>query len=96
MTNPTELKTYMDAAGRITNWPTKRKKREQWLILEYLAAKFEMGKVYTEKEVNDLLKQYHTFEDWAMLRRELFEHGFFNREKDGSSYWRTPKTKFID
>ena len=48
--------------------------------------------MYTEKEVNAILNRCHTFEDWALLRRELFERGYLNRERDGSTYWRTPKT----
>lgn len=90
-----ELKTYMDEQGRITRWPTKRKTKQQQLILVYLAPKFESDRLYTEKEVNALLNMYHTFEDWAMLRRELFERGFLNREKDGSTYWVTRNTRFI-
>jgi hypothetical protein len=93
MNIPAELATYMDEEGRITEWPTKHKKHVQRMVLEYLASKFEMGREYSEKEVNDLLKQYHTFEDWALLRRELFEAGYLNRAKNGANYWRTANTK---
>jgi hypothetical protein len=54
---------------------------------QYLASKFESGVTYTEKEVNTLLNQYHTFGDPALLRRELFENGLIDRMRDGSAYW---------
>ncbi len=89
------LETYMDADGRITEWPGKKKNDVKKLILDYMASKFEPGVEYTEREVNDILKRYHTFEDWALLRRELFEQGYMNRTKSGSAYWLTPNTKLI-
>lgn len=89
------LQAYLDEDGRITQWPGKRRRQDQTLILDYLASKFETGREYTESDVNLLLRQYHTFDDWALLRRELFERGYLNREQDGSKYWRTEKTKFL-
>jgi hypothetical protein len=90
------LAMFLDAEGRVTRWPVRRYRAAgQKLILEYLATKFDVGRVYTEKEVNAILKQYHTFEDWALLRRELFEQGYLNREKDGSQYWATPNTRLF-
>ena len=55
--------------------------------LFYLASKFEPGRKYSEKDVNQILRNWHTFEDWAMLRRELYDRRFFNRETDCSVYW---------
>ncbi|GAB4529229.1 MAG: DUF2087 domain-containing protein [Anaerolineae bacterium] len=84
---------YLDGEGRVTRWPLRKNKQDQDIVLAYLATKFEPGRVYTEIEVNEVLKQYHTFNDWAVLRRELFERGMLNRSKDGAEYWVTPKTK---
>lgn len=90
------LKNHMDAEGRLKTWPSAGKhKALQGLALQFLAEKFEVGRVYTEKEVNAILNQHHTFEDHALLRRELFEAGLLNRQKDGSQYWRTAATTFI-
>lgn len=84
----TELKNYLDEQGRIKEFPSKRNRaRLRVLVLQYLAAKFSPGTIYTEKEVNLLLNQYHTFGDPAMLRRELFENGFLDRKRNGSAYW---------
>ncbi len=88
------LEDYLDSEGRVTRWPNGKSKTEaRSAILAYLAEKFEADTVYNERAVNELLKRWHTFEDWALLRRELFEQGYINRTKDCSEYWRTPNTK---
>lgn len=84
------LKAFYDDEGRVKQWPAARKL--QLLILPDLADKFTLGTLYTERQVNALLDDWHTFKDAALLRRELFEAGYFNREKDGSCYWRTHTT----
>jgi hypothetical protein len=93
MTDLTELKNHLDAEGRLTLWPSKR--ALQLIALDYLAAKLELGRVYTEREINTVLNQWHTFNDAALLRRELYERGRLNRHKDGSEYWATPMTKML-
>jgi hypothetical protein len=93
MASDSELKNHLDDEGRLTLWPSKR--TLQLLALDYLAEKLEAGRVYSEKEINALLKSWHTFGDPALLRRELHERGLLNRHKDGTEYWRTPNTRFI-
>ncbi|GAB1544568.1 DUF2087 domain-containing protein [Scytonema sp. NUACC21] len=84
-----DLKRYLDEEGRVKLWPSKRNRAKfQQLILEYLASQFELSRIYTEKEVNQLLNRYHTFGDPALLRRELFERGLVDRKRDCSAYWR--------
>ena len=80
------LPRFLDAQGRLKQWPTRR--RDQIAALERLAGLFEPGRRYTEREVNELLQSHHTFGDWALLRRELFDFRFVDRASDGSSYWR--------
>jgi hypothetical protein len=82
-----ELQRYLDEQGRVKEWPSKRNRKYQKLVLEYLALKFEVGVTYTEKEVNTLLNQHHSFGDAALLRRELFENKLIDRKRDGSAYW---------
>jgi hypothetical protein len=78
----------MDEQGRVQRWPTGKGKRAvQAAIMDYLASKFESDRIYHEREVNDLLNQWHMFEDWAMLRRELFSRGYLGRKLDGTQYW---------
>lgn len=87
----TQLKPYLDEQGRIKEWPSKRNRNKvQTLALWYLAEQFSPDVIYTEKEVNALLNQHHTFNDPALLRRELFEKGFIQRKRDGSAYWLPP------
>jgi hypothetical protein len=85
------IKRYLDDQGRVTRWPSRRFRSDQDVIVAYLATKFEPGREYTEREVNDVLKRFHTFEDWALLRRELFERGYLSRVTNGTRYWLTPK-----
>ena len=88
--HPQELKRFLDAQGRITLWPSKR--RDQLLVLDYLASQFEPGRFYTEREVNTTLIEHITFEDYATLRRELYNYDFINRDRNGARYWRTDPT----
>jgi hypothetical protein len=64
--------------------PSQRKKLEA--ILRYIVKAFEVGKRYSEKQVNDILARYH--EDTATLRRELVGYGLMKREGGGGAYWR--------
>jgi hypothetical protein len=84
------LQKLLNVEGQVTRWPTKPK--EKTLVIEYLATKFSQDEDYSEQDVNEVLKRWHTFSDWALLRRELFERGFLGRDKNGSSYWRTEKS----
>ena len=80
-----ELAPFMDARGRFTAWPVKEKLQRQ--MVAQLAERFEPWRKYTEREVNDILLDWHTFGDWARLRRLLYEWGYFDRANDGSGYW---------
>lgn len=84
-----ELQHFLDDQGRLKQWPSKRQKgrRFQQVALEYLATKFEPDIYYNEREVNTILNQHHTFEDPALLRRELFDRGLLDRVKSGAAYW---------
>jgi hypothetical protein len=77
---------FLDSDGRVKQCP--RKAADKQLVLAYLAGKFEFGRNYHELEVNEILKQWHTFGDWPLLRRELFDQGFFDRNARGTDYRR--------
>lgn len=79
-----ELVNFLDSGGRLVRYPAKR--RYKLLSLFYLASKFDSGRTYTEKEVNEILKDWHTFGDWAMLRRDLYDNFFLYRAPDCSLY----------
>ena len=78
------LRNFLDANGKLTAFPAKRKMKVYCLF--YLAGKFEAGREYTEREVNELLLSWHTFADPATLRRELYDYGFLDRSRDGKVY----------
>lgn len=83
-----ELKNFLDAEGRLTAFPAKHKMKVYALV--FLADKFEKDRTYTEKEVNELLCEWHTFGDPATLRRELYDHRLIDRDPAGKSYWLEP------
>ena len=78
------LKSFLDEEGRLTAYPAKRKMKLYALI--YIAGFFEHGRIYTEKDVNFLLNEHHTFSDPATLRRELYNHRFLDRDAYGREY----------
>jgi hypothetical protein len=53
-------------------------------VLRWLAAKFEPGRRYPEREVNELLGRHHP--DFATLRRSLVDYRYLSRERE--VYWR--------
>lgn len=68
--------------GKLSSIPVNRTKR--MIILDYLAGRFELGEVFSEKDVNETLRALHP--DVAALRRYLVDEGFLDR-RDGF-YWR--------
>lgn len=83
------INAFLDGHGKIKNLPAQAAKRTA--VLAYLAEKFEAERDYTEKEINAILIEWHTFEDYFILRRELVEHGFLARTRDGAKYWKIKK-----
>lgn len=67
--------------GRLVRFPTGEKR--QLIVLEEVARRFETGRVYTEREVNEILKQFHP--DYTTIRRALVDYVFLNREQ--GVYW---------
>lgn len=81
-----KIEQFLDSAGKVKQLPTKHKTRIA--VLEYLTEKFELESTYSEREVNEICDRWHTFGDYFLLRRELVDNGYLNRERDGSKYWR--------
>ena len=78
------LRNFLDASGKLTAFPAKRKMKIYCLF--YLAQKIETEKEYTEQEINNVLLDWHTFADPATLRRELYDYRFLDRSLDGKVY----------
>ena len=80
---------YFDENGMLKQYPSKKPVRE--IVLGRIAEKLELGKDYTEKEINQIIKEQIVFPDIELIRRELFDYAFLNRERDGSRYWKNEK-----
>lgn len=87
MENKNALQGYQDENGKFHSFPGKRQKIKQAKMLQYLASKFEVGKKYSEKEVNMILNEFHSFNDPATLRRLMYGSRLINRTLDGRQYW---------
>jgi len=88
MKPPESLKGYYNQEDQFDRLPGKRHKKKQALMLEVLASYFEKGRRYTEREVNHILNQHHTFKDSASLRRLMLGMNLLDRTVDGKMYWR--------
>jgi excisionase family DNA binding protein len=71
------VKTFIKN-GKLIDIPATRSKRE--LILKYLVSKLDNTKIYSEKEINDFIKNYH--QDVCTIRREFIGYKLMVR-KDG-------------
>ncbi len=64
--------------GRFETFPVQYKRRKY--ILEYILRQFELNRIYTEKEVNEIIVRYH--DDYCRVRRDFIDEKMMNR-KDG-------------
>ncbi len=75
-------------SGRTLNEiPSNRAKRQ--VVLQRLALEFDVGRQYTEREVNETLFAFYP--DWSTLRRYLVDEGLLDRQHidDQDLYWRS-------
>lgn len=79
------LANFLDDEGRIKAFPAQEKKFQA--ILRHVVRAFEPGRRYTEKQVNEILRNYN--EDTAYLRRGLVEYHLMERQGGGGEYWKT-------
>lgn len=80
------LKQYFPKGpeGPLASFPNKEKRKIA--VLRHISSFFKVGIKYSEKEVNEQLKQFWA-DDYVTLRRYLIEYGYLVREEDGSQYW---------
>jgi len=78
------LAAYLLADGSIKQIPSESAKLQ--IILDYLLQAFTPGIIYTEKEVNLIIRRFHI--DTTGLRRDMIDRGMLQRKSDGSQYWR--------
>lgn len=77
--------------GRLENFPLKEKAR--LAVIEHISSLFRPDTIYTEKQVDTLLKTL--VDDHSKARRYLIDYKYLHRRPDGSAYWtwdsRTPE-----
>jgi len=62
--------------GKLKSIPAQRKKKR--IILEEIAKSFESDKIYTEKEVNIIIAEFH--DDFCTIRRDMISEKLMDRE----------------
>jgi hypothetical protein len=75
--------------GRLVSIPHSGARRQR--LLEYLAERFEPGRLYTEQDVREKLSMVH--DDHATLRRYLVDEGLLQRSNDGGAYGRPSEAR---
>ncbi len=68
--------------GKLKSIPVQRKKK--LICYEVIAENFVPGRVYSEKELNDIITPIH--EDYCTIRQDMISEGILRR--DGSEYVR--------
>ena len=68
--------------GKLKAIPAQRKKKR--IALEVIAEAFEYDRIYTEREVNIIIADFH--DDFCTLRRDLVGEELLARDTRG--YWR--------
>ena len=74
--------------GRLRQIPRKQKKL--LAVLRWMVMQFKPDVMYTERQVNEIIKPYCA-EEYVSLRRDLIDFGFLRRERGGGKYWLTPE-----
>ena len=77
---------YFDDGGVLMSWPARF--NLQLLCLWVLWSRLPPDTGYTEREISELLRDWHEFGDHALLRRAMFEARLVDRTVDGRDYRR--------
>lgn len=80
------IAAFQDEHGRITTWPSDRRRAHQLAVLSHLSAQLEGGHLYSEAGLNTFLNDQTTLEDVSVLRRELVDGDYLMTEN--GSYWK--------
>jgi hypothetical protein len=80
------LKKYFPEGtdGKLSTFSMQEKHKV--IVLREIVKHFESGLTYTEKELNEILKEIYEY-DYVAIRRYLIEYGFMDRKDDCSLYW---------
>jgi hypothetical protein len=64
------------------------KEKQNKFLYEKLDKEIIAGKIYTEKEINEILKTYCTSQDYVSFRRDLIDKSYLRRTNDCKAYWK--------
>ncbi|WP_394147023.1 DUF2087 domain-containing protein [Shewanella atlantica] len=87
---PKRLMPFMSADYIMHSWPSKYAIQQQ--SLWFFWCRFQYQQSYSERQVNEILKDFLDFGDFALIRRELCNHKLLKRTDDGRTYWRASAT----
>ena len=68
--------------GKLKAIPAQQKKKR--IILEVIAQTFEYDRIYSEREVNIIIADFH--DDFCTIRRDMISEHLL--ERDAKGYWR--------
>lgn len=77
-----QVDQFFRADGSLTHIPAKASRKIA--VLEVIAQKLNMGQRYSERELNEIILEFHS--DTAALRRHMVEFKILERDRD-SNYW---------
>ena len=80
-------KNLINEFDEIVVWPTKNLDKEY--IFKFLSKKFIIDRIYSEKEINQIIQKHHLFNDIPLIRRELVSRKILERTDTGSRYWKS-------
>ena len=80
------MKKLIDEFDKIIKWSKKPIDKES--VVKFLSTKFQGNKKYSEKEINQIIDQFHLFNDIPLLRRELISRRYLSRTDNGAEYWK--------
>jgi hypothetical protein len=77
---------YFDAEGVLMSWPARLNLQtlSQWVFWSRLSPET----VFTEREISELLRHWHDFDDHALIRRAMVDAKMLERTVDGREYRR--------
>ncbi|KOP64801.1 ArsR family transcriptional regulator [Bacillus sp. FJAT-18019] len=83
------LNNFFTKDGKLKSIPAQLKKK--LIVLTHMVSQLEVGRKYSEKEINEFIKGYH--EDFATIRREFIMHHFMFR--DNGVYELNPQEMWV-
>ncbi len=70
--------------GKLKSIPAQRKKKR--IVLEVIVQAFEYDRIYTEREVNMIIADFH--DDFCTIRRDMISERLLVRDAGGKAYRR--------